>query len=77
MLVCWLVNTTLMQSYYEKDKRNAVEGTYEKLNEAAMEGILETEEFQEETTGVVQSAAGELGGQIPRDLRPQGRGVLG
>lgn len=48
MLVCWIVNTTLMQSYYEKDKRNAVENTYEKLNEAAIDGILETEEFQDE-----------------------------
>ena len=48
LAICWFINSTFLEKYYEKDKRDAIWTAYERINEAAGEGLLETESFQEE-----------------------------
>lgn len=46
VLVCWIINTSFLQKFYEEERRKAVMETYEILNQAADKGQLTSEEFQ-------------------------------
>lgn len=48
LLMCWFINNTFLEDYYEQDKKKIVQTTYERLNEAASAGTLETTEFKED-----------------------------
>lgn len=48
LAICWFINSTFLEKYYEMDKRDAIQTAYERINEAAEKGLLETESFQEE-----------------------------
>lgn len=44
--ICWFINNTFLEDYYEAEKQKKVQTAYDKLNQAGNEEILETEEFQ-------------------------------
>lgn len=48
LVICWIINSTFLEKYYEIDKMETIEIAYEKLNEASVDGNLETESFQDE-----------------------------
>ena len=48
LFLCWFMNNTFSEKYYEMDKRKTVEKTVEKLNQAVKEELLETTEFKDE-----------------------------
>lgn len=45
ILLCWFINSTLLESYYIKIKQQALLEAYESINEAAVSGIISSEEF--------------------------------
>ncbi len=48
LVICWFINSTFLEKYYELDKRETIQTAYEKINEAAAQGTLGTEAFQDE-----------------------------
>ena len=48
LAACWFINSAFLEKYYENDKKSIIQATYEKLNEASVEGKMETQTFQEE-----------------------------
>lgn len=48
LALCWFINNTFLESYYESDKMKVVQTAYEKLNQAGNAGTLESEGFREE-----------------------------
>lgn len=46
LIICWFINNTFLEKFYEYDKKEIVQMAYEKLNNAADKDILELEEFQ-------------------------------
>lgn len=48
LIICWFINSTFLEKYYERDKMGIVQSAYEKLNEAGSKGQLSAEVFQEE-----------------------------
>ncbi len=48
LILCWFMNNTFLEKYYELDKSETVEKTVQKLNQAVNEEILETAEFKEQ-----------------------------
>ena len=47
LIMCWFINNTFLEDYYERDKKRIVQITYERLNTAAGENTLESVEFKE------------------------------
>lgn len=47
LVLCWFINNTFLEDYYEQDKKKIVQTTYERLNEAAKADMLELKEFKE------------------------------
>ncbi len=47
LLLCWFINNTFLEDYYELDKERIVQTTYERLNTATMSNTLETDDFKE------------------------------
>lgn len=48
LVLCWFINSTFLEQYYESDKKRIVQQAYEKLNQAGEKEILTTEDFQED-----------------------------
>ena len=48
LLLCWFINNTFLEGYYEQNKEKIVQETYERLNNAAKVGELENTTFKEE-----------------------------
>ena len=48
LMLCWFINNTFLEEYYEMNKREIVQTTFEKINQAANEETLESTEFKEE-----------------------------
>lgn len=48
LIICWFINSTFLEKYYEHDKMEIVQSAYESLNKAGNGERLETEEFQNE-----------------------------
>jgi len=48
LVICWFINSTFLEQYYEMDKKKTVQTTYEKLYEASEKGLIGTESFQNE-----------------------------
>lgn len=46
LLICWFINNTFLEKFYEGDKKEIVQMAYDKLNNAASRELLEDEEFQ-------------------------------
>lgn len=51
LVLCWFINNTFLEDYYEQDKKKIVQTTYERLNAAANAKTLETVGFKEEMMG--------------------------
>ena len=45
VLLCWVLNTTLLRSFYTLNKENELQEAFEKINQASSAGELETESF--------------------------------
>lgn len=48
IILCWFINSTFLEGYYERDKERTVWNVYEMLNEAGTEEGTFSETFQEE-----------------------------
>lgn len=48
VLLCWFLNTTLLEYYYTYNKQNSLLDGFSTINNASLEGILEAEEFDVE-----------------------------
>lgn len=48
LIICWFINNTFLEKYYESDKKEIVQSAYEKLNEAGNREQLSSDTFQEE-----------------------------
>lgn len=48
LIICWFINNTFLEKYYESDKKEIVQIAYEKLNTAGNSDRLSAEEFQEQ-----------------------------
>ncbi len=48
LAMCWFINNTFLEKYYEMDKYETMQAAYEKINTAAGQGTLDTEKFQNE-----------------------------
>ncbi len=48
LILCWFINSTFLEGYYERDKERTVWNVYEMLNEAGTEEGSFSESFQEE-----------------------------
>ena len=48
LILCWFINSTFLEGYYERDKEQTVRKVYELLNEAGKEDGTYAESFQEE-----------------------------
>lgn len=48
LILCWFINSTFLEGYYERDKEQTVWNIYEMLNEAGAEDGTYTDDFQEE-----------------------------
>jgi len=48
LIMCWFINNTFLDKYYELDKREAIETVYQEITEAVEAEELHTEVFQEE-----------------------------
>ena len=48
MILCWFINSTFLESYYERDKKQTVWNVYEMLDEAGAEDGTYTASFQEQ-----------------------------
>lgn len=46
LLLCWFINSTFLEDYYENDKMEIVRMAYEKLNKAGNEELFTSEDFQ-------------------------------
>ena len=46
LVICWFINSTFLETYYEYDKMDIVAEAYERLNKAGNNDRLELEEFQ-------------------------------
>ncbi len=46
ILLCWFLNNTFLEKYYEKEKKDAVEALYQKLDQAVSQELLDKESFQ-------------------------------
>lgn len=44
--LCWFLNNTFLEDYYEAEKYKNVQTAFDRLNQAGEDGELETEEFQ-------------------------------
>ena len=45
ILLCWFLNNIFLKEYYIKNKQSVLMDAYEKLNEAANQGTIDTEDF--------------------------------
>ena len=45
VLLCWFINTTLLETYYVEHKQQKLLDTYEMVNNASISGEAGTEEF--------------------------------
>lgn len=45
ILACWFINSTLLESYYIKSKQKSLQEAYARINQAAISGIISSEEF--------------------------------
>ncbi len=48
LILCWFINSTFLEGYYERDKERTVWNVYELLNEAGAEDGTFADSFQEE-----------------------------
>ena len=48
ILLCWFINSTFLESYYEKEKEDVVQEAYLRLNTAAAAENFSNEEFMQE-----------------------------
>lgn len=48
LILCWFINNTFLEGYYERDKEQTVWNVYEMLNEADSQDGVYSEDFQEE-----------------------------
>lgn len=48
ILMCWFLNSTLLEKYYQSNKQKALMDAYHNINEAVREGNLSTEEYSYE-----------------------------
>lgn len=48
ILLCWFINSTFLESYYEKEKAEVVEEAYQRLNTAAASESFSSETFVQE-----------------------------
>ena len=48
LILCWFINSTFLEGYYEREKERTVWNVYEMLNEAGTEEGAFSESFQEE-----------------------------
>jgi len=46
ILTCWFLNNTFLETYYFSKKQDVVVEAYERLNHAAMEGNINSENFE-------------------------------
>ncbi len=46
LIICWFINNTFLEKYYEHDKMKIVESAYESLNKAGNSDRLTSEDFQ-------------------------------
>ena len=53
ILICWFINITFLESYYQKDKEKVIEGAFHKMNQASIDNQLETDEFRADRKSVV------------------------
>lgn len=77
LLVCWIINNSFLQRYYENMREAALFETYRVLNEAVENGDLASEDFQIELEkisgrynimGVVQDMNGIIVGTFGNDM---------
>lgn len=47
LLSCWFLNNKFLERYYESEKYKNVKTAYEKLNQAGIDEVLDSEEFNE------------------------------
>lgn len=45
ILLCWFINSTLLEGYYMRNKQQALHSAYERINAASSNGNLTSEEF--------------------------------
>mgnify|MGYP000917592025 CR=1 FL=1 len=45
ILLCWFINSTLLESYYIQNKQKALQSAYERINAASTDGNLTSEKF--------------------------------
>ena len=48
LVMCWFINSTFLEKYYELNKRQLVQSFYEKMNTASVEGKIQKDNFQDE-----------------------------
>ncbi len=48
ILLCWILNTTLLEKYYQRNKQTVLMQAYESINQAVESGSLSTEEYHSE-----------------------------
>ena len=48
LIICWFINNTFLEKYYEHDKKAIVQNAYERLNKAGKSEKLTSQEFQNE-----------------------------
>ena len=46
--LCWIINSTFLERYYVREKRIALTGIYEAVNEAAANNSIDSDEFDDE-----------------------------
>lgn len=47
ILLCWFINNSFLESYYEKEKTDVVQEVYQRLNAAAAAENFSNEEFMQ------------------------------
>ena len=45
VLLCWLLNVTLLEGYYTRYKQEVLENGFQQINAASEQGILNTSDF--------------------------------
>lgn len=45
ILLCWFINSTFLESYYVRNKQQALHSAYERINSASSDGNLTSDEF--------------------------------
>lgn len=77
LLICWIINTSFLQKYYEENREKALLETYQIMEEAASDGNLYSEDFKVELEkisgrynimGVIQDMNGLIVGTFGNDM---------